>query len=204
MPSELDVINFGLVEAQGVQITSLDQTIKSAGVARLLYYQARDAAMTAHRWNFSIQRASLPAMAQAPIFGFSYQYQRPADMLYLAEIAGYAVGAPSLGAVYNDETEPPFAIEGNAILTDFPAPLRIKGGFRIKNPNFWHPTFTEYMRWTLAELFTSALANRATERKAFYSRKKDDVLKEAMFANAVELPPEETDDGSWVLSRIGP
>lgn len=204
MPSELDIVNMGLVEAQGTQITSLDQAIKSAGVAKLLYYQARDAAMTAHRWNFSIKRAMLPANATPPLFGFNYQYNRPADMLYLAEIAGYAVGAPSLGAVYNDETDPPFAIEGNFILTDFPAPLRIKGGFRIVNPNFWHPTFIEYMRWTLASLFTGPVANRGVERKAFYKSQIADVLRDAQFANAIELPPEESDDGSWVLSRIGP
>lgn len=204
MPSELDIINFGLVEAQGRTITSLAETVKGAETAALLYPQARDAAMTAHRWNFNIQRAQLPAWATAPLFGFNYQYNRPADMLYLAEIAGYAVGAPSLGAVYNDETEPPFAIEGNFILTDFPPPLRIKGGFRIVNPNFWHPTFIEYMRWTLAELFVSPVANKATERKAFYKRQREDVLQDAMTCNAIELPPEEQDDGSWVLSRIGP
>ena len=204
MPSEIDVVNFGLMEAQGTQITSMEQVIKSAGVARLLYTQARDEAMTSHKWNFSMKRAQLPAWGSKPAFGYNYMYNRPADMLYLSELAGYAVGAPSLGAVYNDETNSAYELEGNFILTDFPPPLNVKGGWRIVNPNFWHPLFTKLMRWTLAELFVTPIANRSTERKQFYKKQISDVLAEAQVANAIELPPQEDDDGSWLLSRIGP
>src|SRR5271157_2002490 len=104
MPSLIDYTNMGLVEVGANPITSLTQNIKSAGVANLIVNQIIDVLLTDNTWLFSLVRNQLAADAAAPIFGYNFSYSRPADMIRLTELNGYAIGAPSLGAVYNDET----------------------------------------------------------------------------------------------------
>ncbi len=92
--SEVSICNLALQDVgRGLAITTLDENSQAARVCRLRYPFARDTCLRAYDWNFAAWRASLPALAAAPAFGFANAYQLPPDCLFVREV-GEARAAP--------------------------------------------------------------------------------------------------------------
>ena len=129
-------------------ITALDENSQAARACLLRYAVARDACLRAYDWNFAAARASLPALAEAPAFGFACAYQLPADCLFVREVDG-------------DDANT-WKVESGKLLTDLAAPLNVKYTRAVTNPASFDALFAE----TLAARIASEVAVSLTESTA--------------------------------------
>jgi hypothetical protein len=95
-------------------ITSLEDGSKSASLCQRNFGPSADAVLRLYPWNTALRRARLPAIGEAPAWGYGFQYQlpqgpEPAYCLRLLEVDGVAN----------------FRVEGRRILTDAAPPLDI-------------------------------------------------------------------------------
>lgn len=107
--SEVELVNLALTELGQGLISSLDDAVKSATLAKLNYPQIRKAVLRAYPWNCAMKRGILASDAVAPISQWSYKFQLPADCLTVRLV--------------NDELETEYAVEGRFLLYNGTAPI---------------------------------------------------------------------------------
>lgn len=202
MASEVDICNSALTKLGATSITALTDADPKATTMNLLYPLVRDAELRRRRWKFSLRRASLPALSEDPAFGFAYQYQLPTnpDCLRVIQVSEYHVGLDL--SDYRGAPTEMYSIEGQKILTNFPAPLKIRYIARITDATTYDAAFVESL--------ASRLAYEACERITQSESKKESLLrgyrlsiKEATLANALESAPAHLADDTWVTARLG-
>lgn len=110
MPSsETEICNLALGHLGEGRIESLQEESVAARACALHYVNVRDQVLRSHRWNFAQGRLTLPRLEDAPAFGWSYQYELPADCLRVLEFNG-----TEEGDVISEE----YIIEGRRLLTN--------------------------------------------------------------------------------------
>jgi hypothetical protein len=199
MASQVDVFNRALTKLGAARITSISDASKSARVMAATYDTVRKSELSKRYWNFALARTSLPALGTDPAWGFARQFQLPNDYLKLVQVNDIYV-APGL-ADYRQSDDSPWAIEGQAILTDFDAPLKVRYIRDITDTGLWHPLFVELMASKLAyEACYEITQSRDGQRQAGDDYKQ--ALKDAALSNAIERPPVGLPDDSWSLGRL--
>lgn len=199
MASEIQIMNMALIKLGADSITSRSDNKNSARVMNAIYEMVRDAELRRHRWRFAIKRASLPALTEAPVNGpFLRQYQIPADSLRVLAVGDDYPSADL--ADYRSRSSAEFSLEGQKILTNFPAPLSIRYTARITDTGIFDPAFTEALASRLAVSGCERITNDAQNRQLAIAEYKM-AIKEAITANALENPPESFADGSWMMAR---
>lgn len=156
-------------------ISSLDENTPFARFASRQFGYVRDEVLQLYPWHTAIKREQLAA-TEAPAFGWSYAYTIPADALRVHPIR-------SNGEL--DGAMIPFEIEAGQILTNQPAPLKIRYTFRLTNLSKWRPL--------MARVFAARLAmygaTRVTGKDSYYQKAKaefDRTLFEAAHADSLE------------------
>jgi hypothetical protein len=114
MASQTSICNRALECLGDAPIVSIDDDTKAAKALRRIYDNTRRAFLCEHPWHFAKKRASLPASAVPPAWGFARGYPVPADFLRLLSV----------------RHGPDFSLEADAtgsqwILSDAAAPLEI-------------------------------------------------------------------------------
>lgn len=105
-----DIANQALIRIGSERIMSLtDDKSKGAVTARVLYTQTLDELARAAEWNSLKKRAELARLTDAPLFGWAYQYQLPADFVDIAQFNGVRC--------WHVEVEN-WAIEGDKLLSN--------------------------------------------------------------------------------------
>jgi hypothetical protein len=79
MSSVVDICNEAMDLLGAATITSLTENSKEARLCNRKFELTRDAVLRAHPWNAAIARAELAANSVGPAFGFTHQFQLPAD-----------------------------------------------------------------------------------------------------------------------------
>ena len=159
-------------------IADLSDNTKQARLCDRNYPAMRDAVLRSHPWNCALARARLPVMAEAPAFGFSRQYQLPADCLRLLPL--------TVGGYYDTGTIA-HRVEGRRVLTDAEAPLDIIYVRRLTDPTDFDP------------LLVDAVAARplaADARQTYF-----DKLGEARAIDGVEGTISPVENSSWLEAR---
>lgn len=199
MASKTDIANRALTKLGDDRITDLLDDTERARTMNSLYDACRDAELRAHVWNFAIRRASLPRLAVAPEFGYAYQYQLPADSLRLVQVGewwhwwgnqDYVTGSTSV-----------FSVEGRMILTDFNAPLRIRYISRVDDPGLYDAMFVESFACRLALECCERITQSNTKLQAI-QQQYDASIRAAVKVDAIENPPDQLPDESWMLARL--
>lgn len=125
----------------------------------------RDEVLQSYTWHKVRTRASLPADAQAPPFGWDYSYTVPEDCLRLLELRE------------NGELNGrliPYEYENGKILTDAKAPLRVRYIRREDNVALFQPLMARVLSARLAYLASLTITG-----KQQYSAKAEKLLNEA-------------------------
>lgn len=102
-------------------ITSLTDGSKTAAACSRNYDLSRDAVLRSYLWNSASKRAVLAADATAPEWGYARRFPLPVDCLRVVDSEGDLDGAV-------------WRREGNYILTDESAPLRIRYISAVTDP----------------------------------------------------------------------
>lgn len=194
MSSNVSIANRALTKLGAKRILSLSDPTAEARAINSMFNDVRDAELRRYRWKFAMTRTALVALSEAPAWGYSYQYPLPADFLHLVQVNDVYVRG--------GKQQSPWSVERGRILCNFAAPLKIRYIARVEDAGTFDPLF--------AEMFACKLAWEACEQITQSSQKKQDVMneykfarEEAMHIDAIENPPDELPDGSWIDARWG-
>jgi hypothetical protein len=200
MASDIDIANRALQKLGEARIASVfpPDNLKSARAVNAAFNIVRDNELRAHWWNFAKARTALPADAAMPSFGYNNQYTLPSDCLRVRVVGNMR---QSLGLLnYRTGLEKLYVIEGRKILTDLTAPLSLEYSARVSDTSQWDACFVEVFACKLAEETCYEITQSDAKREGLrrdYKR----AIREAVLANAIELPPEGLADDSFVLAR---
>lgn len=199
MASDVEIANAALIKVGDDRITSFDDPSKAARLIKARYAMIREAELRSHDWSFAMKRAKLPALVAAPSWGFARQFQLPTDFLRLNRING--TWLPLGLNDYKTDEEQMYAIEAGKILTDLSAPLEIRYVYKVEDPAQFDAMFVEAfacrLAMELAEPLTQSNSKRQLAADAY-----SDAIAAAKRANAIEKPPVDIPDDTWVLSRL--
>lgn len=199
MASVIQIANRALTKLGAARIISLDDNNKQARAISSCFEDLRDAELRAHRWQFAIKRDSLPASTDAPVYGFQYQYPLPSDFLRLDMIADQYPDAIMDDYIGVETAE--WAIEGNMILTSMSAPLKIRYGAQITDPNQWDALFREALACRIAADICEDLTQSDTKKTNAWAEYKM-AINTAIRTGAIERPPQMPPDDNLILSRL--
>ncbi|AXK65951.1 hypothetical protein [Burkholderia sp. IDO3] len=195
MASQVGIANRALTKLGSARITSLDEDSKAAAALNSMYDDVLDACLREHVWSFAKTRAQLAALADAPLFGFGYQYRLPADFIRLIQIGQFLIYPRT-------DTRGLFSIENGNLLTDLQAPLAIRYAKRVTDPNAMDPLFREAFACRLAAEACETLTQSSTKRQAAWAEHEQAITK-AIRVNAIERPSQPIGDDTWLESRNG-
>lgn len=198
MASDVEIVNVALTALGESRIISLDDDVKPAREAKAIFTKIRDALLASFNWNFAKARASLPALVAVPAFGYARKFQLPANCLRVTFVGDYYVGADltDYRGIPTDE----YAIEGREILTNLGDPLNIKYVKQVTDPTQFGAAFTDAFGCRLARDLAVSLTNSVSKKNSMNEDYKVSI-RDAIRANAIELPPSKLPDDEWLLSR---
>ncbi len=108
MASSVQICNLALAELDAAPIMALDDNSREAIRCSIFFDDIVKEVMASGTWSCLIRRATLNQLADAPEFGYSYQYQLPTNPKLLKVIT---LNSASDGSI-------PFSIEDDKLLTD--------------------------------------------------------------------------------------
>jgi hypothetical protein len=189
MASETGICNSALVKIGATRIVALDDGSRNANACAELYPKLRDDLLRAHPWNFAVARAKLGRLATAPIFGFSYVYQLPADWLRTLAVSDNDRGE---GAVE-------YRIEGRRLACSA-ADIWLRYVRVVTDANEMPADFREALAAMLGRDLAIPIAQSSALRETM-DRAFRDAFGRARSTDALEDFPEALPEGSWVGVR---
>lgn len=197
MSAPIDIVNRALSKLGEAHISSLDDSVKSATLAKSMYDNLRDAEISSHAWHFAKSRQMLPALAEKPSFGWNFQYLLPADNLRVLEAGPWPqpVTADFIGG---DAAS--FTMEGRHILSNHGPRLRLIHLRRVTDTTLYPPVFIETLAARLAAEMCESITGSTSKKEAAWNEYRG-ALSEARRINALGLPPQMIQDDSWIVTR---
>lgn len=200
MPSDIDIANLALTKLGATRITAFTDQKKEARSMNAIYARERDFELRAHLWSFSVKRAALPALSVAPVFGYDFAYELPADYLKAVAVGDFTPNSNL--AFYNTSTDDAYyRIEGHTIVTDIGSPLNLRYVRGVTDPMSFDTCFVETLACRLAMNLAEDLSASGSKRQ-LAQQEYLGTIKTAIRASAIEQPSEPLASSSWLLSRL--
>lgn len=194
--SVVQIVNSALQKIHEDPIASLEDDRRAARIATTQYPIHRDQLLRRYRWKFAVARVVLAPDVEAPKFGFTKRFLRPADLL-------------SVIGIYDpqDETRDinytagriPYKVEGRYILCNETI-LNLYYVRQQTDVTQFDSLFSEALAWSLAVDFALSLANsqaRADSARGALAQ----AIRDARLADAIEGAPEVMVASTWLDSR---
>lgn len=196
--SIVDICNLALDKVGAKEINSLDDEVNSARILRRIYPQYLASELRKHNWNFSICSINLAADVETPI-GYMSAYTLPANCLKLLQVGE---ASPTLNLNnYVSGNNSYYRREGNKILINSTGALFIRYVAYAEDTTKFDSCFVEVLALKLAIELAEPLTQSSTKKTTLLQEYKD-ALRDAIRANAIELPPTMISDGSWMKARL--
>jgi hypothetical protein len=139
-------------------ITSIDDASVTAELCKANWDAVRDVVLEAREWTFAIKRASLAADATAPEYYWGLRYQLPSTCVRVLDADD--------GSGYADFE---WVKEGQYILTNQAAPLRIRYVERVEDTALWSAGFGMAMAYRLAFAICIALTENRSQQNDLWA-----------------------------------
>jgi hypothetical protein len=184
--SEVALCNLALAAiGHGMEISSLDEASNAARACKLHYPYARDATLRAYDWNFAARRASLPAAADTPPYGYASAYLLPADCILVRKVHNTKI----------------WEIERRHILTSVAPPLQITYTSLIQNPGEFDALFTDALTTRLASDLAVRLSDNLTRAQQLYGLYLAKLAEARRVDSSEGMAPHQVRNG-WLGSRF--
>lgn len=186
MSSVTEIVNVALIKVGGKRITDIsDLNSDEAILASAIYDKTRQALLRSHTWGFALTKATLAALGDAPVFGYTYAFALPEDFIRIKKVYCPSSKWERVGnAIHTDDSEVNLEYIANTI-----------------DPTLFDPLFEELLVLKLAyELAYSISSDKSlkVELKQEYELK----LREARAVSSQEKHPRNIKDTSWIDSRL--
>ena len=197
MASVPGIVNSALAKIGATRITALTDGTRNAQVASDIYDVVRDDMLRGHNWNFATQRVQLARSANAPAFGFDYQYPVPADFLRVVSVHDNDAGTGDVAykVEHSDDDD------ATVILTDA-TEVWLRYVAAVTDPNRMSADFREALAYALAENMAIPIASSNTLREQM-AKERQRAIAKAKSADGQEDYPEQFPESSWVTARGG-
>lgn len=199
MASDIQVANRALTKLGAARIISLADDNKQARAIASCFEDLRDDELRAHRWQFAMKRTELAALADTPPFGYNYQYALPTDFLRIDMVDNRYPAAVMDNYIDAEYLE--WTLEGNVILTDIGAPLKLRYIARVTDSSAWDSNFREAFASRIAMEICEDLT-QSNEKKNAAANDYKRAITQAIRIGAIEKPAVMPPDNTWVVSRI--
>jgi hypothetical protein len=156
------------------------------------YPSIRDGLLRQHPWNFATRRASLPLVSDAPAFGWSRQYELPADCLRILPLTGGLINGADV----------PYRIEGRRVLSNSAAPVAIVYVARVESESEMDPMFVRALATSVAAEAASYIAGKASLAELL-TKKAENLVLRAQMVDALEGSAGEASGDDWITGRLG-
>lgn len=181
------ICNRALDFVKGERITAFDGSSEAARLCERNWDQSRRNVFEEHIWNVCIKRVQLAPLSTAPVFEYTYQYQKPSDCIRILKFFG-------------NEADP-WQTEGNTILTDF-NPANLVYVADIQDPLMYSPLLRDVLALKLASDICFAMTGSAA-----YARELKEQYQQALSeARSIDASQGETGlpyvDNSWSISLL--
>ncbi|MCR9239691.1 MAG: hypothetical protein NXI17_23720 [Alphaproteobacteria bacterium] len=194
MPSslaEIDVWNLALDMLHEAPVSAVDEDTSVRLWFTRNFAQTRDSELRKFPWNFALERASIAASVDTPAWHWSYKYELPGDCLRMMPLR-------QAGAL--NGTLIPYELEGDAILTNATAPLKLRYIKRVETVGLWDALFVD----VLAAKLASKMAHWITGKGSFAQlaeQSYQQTLRQARQIDALEQHQENLDQNNVILVR---
>ena len=189
--SEVAVYNMALDMLEEGPVTAPSEDSRAARLLSRNYAQTRDEVLRAHPWNFALTRARLPALAEAPAFGWRRAFHLPPDCLrVLPVVRGGGLNARPVA----------HEIEGGLVLTDEPAPLPVRYIRRIGDPGRFDALFARALAARLA-VYTGHVITGKQSYIERVARIYSETLAEARLIDSLEGSAAAPLGEDWIEAR---
>jgi hypothetical protein len=182
MKTAVEAVNHALIFLGQAPIQDLSQTTPAAQAASVLYLPALEEVLRAHPWGFATTRKKLAPLADAPDYGYSYQYQRPAGWLRTLECSA------------ND-----FRHEGKHILCN-DSSITLRYIRREEDLTVWDALACQALARNLAAKLAYPLTKSKSEQEAQWGMYAS-VLEQARGIDGQEEPTEEFEQSTLLSVR---
>lgn len=202
MSSQTDICNDVLTILGAATINAISDQSNQARALNAVWNLERDAELRKHCWKFSISRTALPALVGAPASGpYTQWFQLPAGCLRVLQV-GDSYPGMDLSDYRSGPTTDDYQIEGGKVLSNLPAPLPIRSVQQVTDTTQWDAAFCALFAARLAFVCCFRITqSNALQKTAMEAYK--DSLREAIRANALETPPTQPGDDTWIAARLG-
>lgn len=199
MASQNQIANWALDLIGETAIDDINDSVERAERLLAAWTPVRDAALRARLWRFSIQRTTIAADSAAPSWGFALQYTIAGDVVRVVQVDQYWHG-PTLSDLIGADSAP-YRVERDKILTDITAPLKVRWVVNSVDVGLWDPCFAKVMACDLADRVSTRITG-SENIKARIKEERRVALLEATSANALEQPPSNIGDDTWMTTRF--
>lgn len=179
------------------RISSLDDDRPTARAMKAVWDLSRRAAIADGSWNFAARRAALSSQAGVSpdeIYPFAYRYPMPAQALRLIEVLDVAR--------INYQLEGSNGSAVDVILCNVAGPLRIRYSVDVIEAARWDDKFANAFAHQIALHCGEKIAGSAFDSSKI-ERSYQQLISRAKTVDAIENPPIEQDESSWVTARGG-
>lgn len=205
MGTQIEWANAALDKVGQSPITSFEDGNKAANLVKRRFDAVRDAELRRRRWSFAIARAQLAADSEAPAFGYGHAYPLPTDCLRVIAVGDFDHGPGLADYGSGGDAGAPYRIEGRAILYGSvgatAAALNLRYIRSVSDTSLWDATFGEAFACRLAIELCEPLAGSTSKKQELRDEYREAVA-EAVRANALELPPQQLADDTWIMGRV--
>lgn len=146
MASKIEICSNALLQLGSQPITSFEDGTDNSLLCSNLWEQTRDGVLRAHPWNCATKRVSLAPSATGPVYGFSFAFDLPGDVLRVLEA----------------DTIDEYKIEGRKILAN-ENPLLIKYLFKNTEVASYDSLLVETLTWAMMAVLAYPIVKSTTK-----------------------------------------
>ena len=185
--SEVDICNVALAQLGAEIIENFQDTSQTARLCSLFYPRTRDELLAKYRWNFSMFRATLTQLTDAPTWGFDFAYALPNDYIRVWD---------------TDIQACEWRIENRTLVTDQDSACILYGA-RVTNPGIFSEGFRRALELKMAAILAMPLTRQPNLTTLFEGLFETELMDARTF-DSQENAPEVTGPGDDIfgLARI--
>lgn len=176
MTSSVAICSNALLALGAHPINSFDEATDHARLCSNIYPTVRNNLLREHPWNCAVKRAVLAPVSAAPVFGYSFQFSLPGDLLRVL-----SVGEPQDDVSYR--------IEGNRLLANNQV-VKLRYIFRNEDESTWDAALVNVAELMMQAKLAYAVTGSASLRDSL-AQEANFKLKQAKAIDGQEEPPEE-------------